>query len=227
FVVRGAAKLGLKVRGAGLLSVHVEEDPLKITAPRVEAHGETSSPSIDLPGEGARPIRVTWTLPAGVEVVAATVQEAAGGATPGATSAARRFAGACAGRNVFVLLADALHADHLGCFGSARPTSPRIDQLAKEGVRFKQARAQSAWTIPSVTTLFTGLAQEQHGVRDVGVRLDDAIPTLAEAMRTRGYATLALVQNTLVTQETGLARGFDDWREFAGETRQDFLPAFQ
>jgi arylsulfatase A-like enzyme len=227
FFVRGAARLGLKVRGEGVLAVHVEQDPLTISTPRVEARGESSTLSIDLPGAGVRPIRVTWTLPAGVEVAAATVSEAGGAARPDDASAAHRFAGALAGRHVVVLLADALHADHLGCFGSPRPTSPRIDALAKEGVRFKNARAQSAWTIPSVTTLMTGLPQEQHGVRDVGVRLDDAVPTLAEAMRARGYATLALVQNTLVTKETGLARGFDEWSEFAGEARDGLVPAFQ
>lgn len=223
FVVRGAARLGLKVRGAGLLSVHVEQDPLVITAPRVEARGEASSLSIDLPGRGARPIRVTWTLPAGVEVVAASVSDAA----PEEAGAARKFAGALAGRNVVVVLSDALHADHLGCYGSARATSPRIDALAKEGVLFRQVRAQSCWTVPSVTTLMTGLAQEEHGVRDVGVRLDDAVPTLAESMQARGYATVALVQNALVSKESGIARGFEDWREFIGDLRNDLLPSFQ
>ena len=222
FIVRGTARLGLKVRGAGLLNVHVEQDPLVITAPRVEARGESSSLAIDLPGAGARPIRVTWTLPAGVEVVAASVSDEA----PEEPSMARRFAGALSGRHVVVLLADALHADHLGCYGSARPTSPRVDQLAKEGVLFRSARAQSAWTVPSVTTLMTGLAQEEHGVRDVGVRLDDAVPTLAEAMQARGYATVALIQNALVSKESGIARGFEDWREFAGDLRNDLLPAF-
>jgi len=222
FVVRGTARLGLKVRGAGLLSVHVEQDPLVITAPRVEASGASSSLSIDLPGSGARPIRVTWTLPAGVEVVAASVSDTA----PEEPGVARKFAGALAGRNVVVILSDALHADHLGCYGNTRPTSPRIDALAKEGVLFRQARAQSCWTVPSVTTLMTGLAQEEHGVRDVGVRLDDAVPTLAEAMQARGYATVALVQNALVSKDSGITRGFEDWREFVGDLRNDLLAAF-
>jgi arylsulfatase A-like enzyme len=223
FVVRGAARLGLKVRGAGLLNVHVEQDPLVITAPRVEARGESSSLSIDLPGGGARPIRVTWTLPAGVEVVAATVSDTA----PEEPGVARKLAGAFAGRNVVVILSDALHADHLGCYGSVRPTSPTVDLLAREGVRFLSARAQSAWTVPSVTTLMTGLAQEEHGVRDVGVRLDDAVPTLAEAMQARGFTTVALVQNALVSKESGITRGFEDWREFVGDLRNDLLAAFQ
>src|SRR5262245_55910010 len=47
FVVQGAARLGLKVRGEGVLSVHVEQDPLTITTPRVEARGETSQLTID------------------------------------------------------------------------------------------------------------------------------------------------------------------------------------
>ena len=83
------------------------------------------------------------------------------------------MAGALAGRNVVIVLADSLHAAHLACYGAERDTSPTLDRLAAEGVRFEQSYSQTACTLPSVTSLFTGLEQERHGVREPGLVLGD------------------------------------------------------
>jgi arylsulfatase A-like enzyme len=57
---------------------------------------------------------------------------------------------------------DTLRADHLGCSGYARNTTPNIDALAREGVRFANVYASDVPCLPSRTALSTG----QFGIRN-------------------------------------------------------------
>ena len=58
--------------------------------------------------------------------------------------------------NVLLIVLDTVAAGHLGLYGYTRPTSPTIDELAAQGVRFDRARATSSWTLPSHAGMFTG-----------------------------------------------------------------------
>src|SRR5262245_41016217 len=59
--------------------------------------------------------------------------------------------------NLLLIVVDTLRADHLGCYGHRRPTSPQIDaRLAALGAVVEQAYAPAPWTIPSMMALFTG-----------------------------------------------------------------------
>ena len=51
---------------------------------------------------------------------------------------------------------DTLRADHLGCYGYCRDTSPHIDRIASEGVRFDNCYASDTPCLPSRASLFTG-----------------------------------------------------------------------
>lgn len=68
--------------------------------------------------------------------------------------------------NVLLIVADALRADRLHCYGNKWQTSPVIDRLAKEGVLFKQLIAHSSHTLPCVGSIFTGLDPLSHGLTD-------------------------------------------------------------
>ncbi|HEV7732164.1 MAG TPA: sulfatase [Candidatus Binatia bacterium] len=59
------------------------------------------------------------------------------------------------GPNLLFITIDALRADHLGAWGYTRPTSPRLDALAAEGVRFANAYTSSSMTVPSLPQIFT------------------------------------------------------------------------
>ncbi|MDP9137198.1 MAG: sulfatase [Pseudomonadota bacterium] len=59
---------------------------------------------------------------------------------------------------------DSLRPDHLGCYGYARITSPAIDRLAREGVRFDNVYISDAPCLPSRTALWTGRAGFRTGV---------------------------------------------------------------
>ena len=78
-------------------------------------------------------------------------------ATFGSLLVLYRRAGA-RGPNVLLISVDSLRADHLGCYGYPRPTSPNIDRLAAEGVRFERALSPSPWTLPAHVTMLSALA---------------------------------------------------------------------
>jgi arylsulfatase A-like enzyme len=127
---------------------------------------------------------------------------------------------ACAGptppappANVVVIAFDALRADHLGCYGHPRPTSPRIDALAREGIVFETAVSPAPWTLPAFASMFTGLLPSHHrageGKLPYVSGLDAAQPTLASVLHDRGFRTAAFVSNTWVGPTVGLDRGFE------------------
>src|SRR5574338_90080 len=91
----------------------------------------------------------------------------------------------------FVLVTiDTLRADHVGCYGDPKATTPTLDALAARGVRFETAISPAPITLPSHTTLLTALDPPEHGVRSNGrYRLREGAPTLAERMRSAGFAT--------------------------------------
>ena len=62
------------------------------------------------------------------------------------------------GPNVILVSIDSLRADHVGCYGYERDTTPHLDRFAREGVRFDQHVSSSSWTLPAHASLFTSVA---------------------------------------------------------------------
>ena len=95
--------------------------------------------------------------------------------------------------NVVLIVNDTLRADHLGCYGYFRNTSPTMDRLAEEGVLFEDFYASGVNTGTAFTGIHTGLYPIHHRVYAVApsdLVLDD-IPTMAEILRDAGYTTAA------------------------------------
>ena len=67
---------------------------------------------------------------------------------------------------IIIIIIDALRADHLGCYGYERNTSPNIDRLSKEGIRFTQAITAGGWTPESVPSILTGTYSSTHRIQD-------------------------------------------------------------
>jgi arylsulfatase A-like enzyme len=65
---------------------------------------------------------------------------------------------------------DSLRADHLGCYGYPRPTSPNIDRLAREGMRFDRCYVTDSPCMPSRTSFITGRFGFHHGIVTHGER---------------------------------------------------------
>lgn len=116
-------------------------------------------------------------------------------------------------RPVVLISLDTLRADHLGCYGYARRTSPAMDALAGDSAVFLNTFAPSPWTLPSHVSLMTGLNCINHQVVQNDRQLDPAIPTLAENLHGRDFVTAAFTGGGYVSGLYGFSRGFDSFSE--------------
>ena len=115
--------------------------------------------------------------------------------------------------SVLLITIDTLRADHLSAYGYARPTSPRIDGIAKQGTLFERAYTFWPKTRGSFVAMLTGKASSGSGYSKAHPVLLDLNPTLASTLKTAGYATSAIVDNPNVAAPLGYAKGFDSYRE--------------
>src|SRR5690606_27585744 len=118
-------------------------------------------------------------------------------------------AGATSRPSVLVITLDTTRADHTSAYGYDRPTTPRLEEMARDGVRFDVAYAPMATTLPSHTTMFTGLLPRTHGTLKHGLVEDQKLPLLAEIMRNAGYRPAAFLSSFAGASRFGLARGFE------------------
>jgi arylsulfatase A-like enzyme len=116
--------------------------------------------------------------------------------------------------NVLLVVLDTVRADRLSLYGYERATTPVLERLAQHGIRFDQARATAPWTLPSHASIFSGRWPHEVGAQWLAPLRGD-FPTLAEYLRSRGYATAGFVANTLYcSYETGLDRGFTHYEDY-------------
>jgi arylsulfatase A-like enzyme len=109
---------------------------------------------------------------------------------------------------------DTLRADHLGCYGYNRATSPNIDRLASEGVLFERCYSVASWTLPSLMSMFTGLSPAAHGCTASNSKLPETVPTLPERFKDRGYYCAGIVSNPFAEAKYGFGRGFDVYDDY-------------
>ena len=142
---------------------------------------------------------------AGTQSAAARV--AGGRSPPVATARADR-------PNILLLVLDTVRAWNLGLYGYSRSTTPHLDRRFAGGVVFDRVLASAPWTLASHASMFTGrwpMSLSANWDRP----LDEQQPTLAEVLRTAGYATGGFIGNyRFAGRSTGLARGFDAYVDY-------------
>lgn len=124
--------------------------------------------------------------------------------------------------NVILITLDTVRADHLGCYGYGRDTSPRMDALAQTATLYKRSVATSPWTVPTHASIFTGKFSFEHGAHGFKVKegqVNNANPlpkshrTLAEVFAREGYMTGAFVANDVfLAPRWQLNQGFKTYR---------------
>ena len=112
--------------------------------------------------------------------------------------------------NVVLIGIDTLRADRVSSYGYRRNTTPHLDRLAAEGVRFDQTVSASNWTAPAFASILTGLPVGRHGVRNGDLAMSDRVETLAERLRAGGWRTHAVLYKAFLFG-LGLEQGFDRW----------------
>ena len=113
--------------------------------------------------------------------------------------------------SLLLITIDTVRADHLGAYGYSRPTSPRMDALAREGTLFRNTFAPVPRTTQSVATILTGLYPKHHRARGLFSFVPPANTTLAEILKERGYSTRAVVSNIFLQPGKGFEQGFDSY----------------
>jgi len=113
--------------------------------------------------------------------------------------------------NVVFILIDTLRADHVGSYGYARDTSPFMDRLAEQGIRFSSVQAQSTWTKTSMASLWTALWPVSTGVLRWNQALPEGARMPAESFRENGRYTAGIYRNGWVASKFGFGQGFDTY----------------
>lgn len=141
--------------------------------------------------------------------------------------------------NVILVVVDTLGAGHLGTYGYARATDPRLKRLAASGPVFLNTIAQSDWTLSSLASIMTGLYPSVHGAMlptldenfgsDLGAgryhprageRLEPSRPTLAAVLAHGGYKTAGFISGGFPNSIFGFGAGFDEYHNGGGRMEQ-------
>jgi arylsulfatase A-like enzyme len=141
-------------------------------------------------------------------------------------------AAAAGSPNVLVIVVDTLRADHVSSYGYARPTTPEIDVLAKQGTLFENAISTCSWSLPSHVSLLTGRHVFEHGVGNVepmplfGQNGSNfrGFPTLGEELERSGYRTGAFSANRVYfSHSLGFGRGFIHFEDYFNSASDAFV----
>jgi arylsulfatase A-like enzyme len=122
------------------------------------------------------------------------------------------------GPNVLLVVLDAARRDALEPYGAPPGSTPALRQLAARGTALEGVYATGCWTVPSHSSLFTGLLPRAAGlaqggspevVRPVVERHRERM--LAEVLRRAGYRTAGVSANLWVSEASGLGAGFEEF----------------
>lgn len=94
--------------------------------------------------------------------------------------------------DIVLLTVDSLRADHVGCYGYDRDTTPTIDDLSTDGQQFTNAFAHACSTRPSFPSILTSSYALMHGGFE---QLSSDRTTIAEALSGAGYQTAGFHSN--------------------------------
>lgn len=104
-------------------------------------------------------------------------------------------------------------------FDAIGADTPSFNALAASGTRFTHAYATAPQTLPSHSSMLTGLYPAAHGVHENARFLAAQHPLAAEKLKGAGYRTAAFVSAFPLARRFGLARGFDVYDD-AGDANE-------
>jgi arylsulfatase A-like enzyme len=125
---------------------------------------------------------------------------------------------------IIIIDIDTLRADHLGCYGYDRDTSPNIDALAGESIVFDRAFSQAPNTPPSQASILTGLYPSTHGMIEDDDKVPDAIVSLAEALAGHGFLTAGFHDGGYMSKSFNMGQGFSRYESSRGKGLADVGP---
>jgi len=123
-------------------------------------------------------------------------------------------------KKIIIISVDTLRADHLGCYGYPLNTSPNIDTLSPDSIRFSHCYTVTPLTAPSFSTLFTSLPPFKHGSKRNGLSTYRNVKTLPYFLKRFGYYSGAFISNWPLRKKLlALHKDFDDYVEVFSRKR--------
>lgn len=95
----------------------------------------------------------------------------------------------CKDCNILLISLDTCSAVHMPCYGYNRNTTPNLCEIGKKGIFFENAYTQANWTVPSHTSIFTGMFPFVHKMNGTTEHIDQSLPFLPEILQQNGYET--------------------------------------
>ncbi|MGA1839551.1 MAG: sulfatase [bacterium] len=109
--------------------------------------------------------------------------------------------------NIFLITVDTLRADHLGCYGYPKDTSPNIDRFASNALLFENCFSNASETWSSCASILSGfLPHETKAIERLSLPM--GVEILPIILKRLGYKTVGVVSNYLLRKKSGWAQGF-------------------
>jgi arylsulfatase A-like enzyme len=124
-------------------------------------------------------------------------------------------------RQIILISIDTCRPDYLSCYGYPRRTTPNIDAVARQAVRFEQTITPAPTTLPAHSSMLSGTIPPYHGVRNnIDYKFRDRNTSIAEILRKYGYKTGAIISSFVLDAQFGLNQGFKTYND-------DFIESLQ
>lgn len=115
-------------------------------------------------------------------------------------------------KNLLLVTFDTTRADAVGCYGNAAASTINLDRMAKNGVLLERCFSTAPITLPSHTSILTGMQPFRHGARNNGTHyVPEEAVTMAEILSEDGFATGAVISAFVLDSRFGLDQGFDNY----------------
>lgn len=111
--------------------------------------------------------------------------------------------------NILLFMMDTQGTRNMACYGYPRPTTPRIGEIATQGVLFENHFVTAPWTLPVHASLFTGRYESGHGAGAQHEGLEPGLIGMGDVLADNGYRCVALCNNQWAASQ-------DQWNAAVG-----------
>jgi len=97
--------------------------------------------------------------------------------------------------NAILIVIDCLRPDFLGCYGNKEIYTHTIDRLAEQGALFEQAITSAPWTMPSLSSIVSGISAHKLRMFEWRQAFPADIKTIFHCLKANGYEVASFVSN--------------------------------